>query len=927
MPSPALAPLQRIRFETVPGTVDEVLPRMDIAAFVGFAASGPVHLPVAIEDVKQYTRLFGDDPALAWDTVAEEPVRARLGAAVATFFANGGQRCWVVRVAGAGATHNYFPLPGMLRQTSSSGSAAALARSRSPGSWSDSLTVRAALRTRALPVLDPGTELDHISLAGSSNALNSGDLVRLRFGSTGLTMFWLYAGITALPTVPIAGHREYTLAMATCFAAAAQHLSAIWTEGVTVWAFGAHDDPASADPADAYAEVPVAPETVECGGRLRLAPDGRAELEVSAGAEFARLARSGALLRVESAAAHGWLAVQERLAEPTTGIASSPEGTVILSVTGPLYWESDVPAVISVDFMGAELLTLDIAVSDGQERLFTLRDVGLTNMHARAWSDLHGDMLRYRPRPHATPSALDDEARVSAFPLAAVGTTSAVADNAITDIYVPLGLEAAMGVQAEAFEQSADALQRDGLERYDASLFLDDALVNAGSANLMAEADYLRYGAPWPRPLRGIHALLGYADIGVGEETTLVAVPDALHSGWTRTSLGSGDLSVPEGQATAESSDGEFRACNQSSPAAPLFRLPAGGNVAGGALHLAWSEVAGCTYRLQESTTPDFTAAAVLYEGPGRSVDVHRPDGGRYSYRVQALAAGQAGAWSEILTVVTGAQARYVATPVEVYDTTLLYDVQTALLRLCAAQGEFFAVLGLPHHFRITEARDHLAKLAADLPAQGGISPLSYGAVYHPWLKWWSTAGAVETLPPDGAAMGVLAERAARRGAWVAPGNQTLAGVVALTQALEIDDDIPLNILRAEPRGFMAARAETLDVDLSLINVRRLLILLRRLALRHGATYAFEPNGPALHRLVQTRFEELMRGLYNRGAFAGQKPSDAYRVDAGDNHNTAVSMEQGRFIVALQVRPSRPMEFITVRLVQHGNQLNVSEMS
>src|SRR3712207_7471121 len=41
--------------------LDEVLPRMDVAAFVGFAASGPLHLPVAVEDASQFAALFGAD--------------------------------------------------------------------------------------------------------------------------------------------------------------------------------------------------------------------------------------------------------------------------------------------------------------------------------------------------------------------------------------------------------------------------------------------------------------------------------------------------------------------------------------------------------------------------------------------------------------------------------------------------------------------------------------------------------------------------------------------------------------------------------------------------------------------------------------------------------------------------------------------------
>src|ERR1700744_1196664 len=64
------------------------LARADIAGFVGIALRGPVGRPVRVESWNQFTSVFGLHTAagyLAW--------------AVEGFFANGGKRCWVVRVA------------------------------------------------------------------------------------------------------------------------------------------------------------------------------------------------------------------------------------------------------------------------------------------------------------------------------------------------------------------------------------------------------------------------------------------------------------------------------------------------------------------------------------------------------------------------------------------------------------------------------------------------------------------------------------------------------------------------------------------------------------------------------------------------------------------------------------------------------------
>jgi phage tail sheath protein FI len=133
-------------------------------------------------------------------------------------------------------------------------------------------------------------------------------------------------------------------------------------------------------------------------------------------------------------------------------------------------------------------------------------------------------------------------------------------------------------------------------------------------------------------------------------------------------------------------------------------------------------------------------------------------------------------------------------------------------------------------------------------------------------------------------------------------------------------------VLRQEPRGFLTLSADTLslDADLRPINVRRLLTLLRRLALRVGPSYVFEPNDDAFRRMIQRGFEEVLDQLYLRGAFAGATASAAYRVDASAL-NTPRNVEQGQFIVELRVAPSLPMTFLTVRLVHSGERTAVTE--
>src|SRR5512145_872335 len=107
MHTAAVRRLPGIRFEPRAAALSEALPRMDVAVLVGFASSGPIDLPVAIESPAQFEAIFGHDAALAWDVARGRMTNALLGPTVRAFFSNGGRRCWIVRVAGDTAVYEH----------------------------------------------------------------------------------------------------------------------------------------------------------------------------------------------------------------------------------------------------------------------------------------------------------------------------------------------------------------------------------------------------------------------------------------------------------------------------------------------------------------------------------------------------------------------------------------------------------------------------------------------------------------------------------------------------------------------------------------------------------------------------------------------------------------------------------------------------
>jgi phage tail sheath protein FI len=177
-----------------------------------------------------------------------------------------------------------------------------------------------------------------------------------------------------------------------------------------------------------------------------------------------------------------------------------------------------------------------------------------------------------------------------------------------------------------------------------------------------------------------------------------------------------------------------------------------------------------------------------------------------------------------------------------------------------------------------------------------------------------------------------MAARALARGAWVAPANEPLNGPVALTppissaqwQALQ---DAAVNVIRQEPWGFVCLDADTLSLEDEVrpLNVRRLIALVRRAALRVGERYVFEPNGGATQRAVRRAFESMLETLYFRGAFAGRSEQTSFQVVTDESLNTPRSVDAGRLIAEIRIAPSRPLSFLTIRLLQAGDSTVVQE--
>lgn len=812
--------LPGIRFDTAPSISPEALPRMDVAAFVGFAARGPLNRPVAIEDVSQFRAVFGGPLPLAWDRCAGQWVHAHLAGSVEAFFANGGTRCWVVRVAGEQASSNRFALRGLGRVSLGNHGWAwqdtVHAQARCEGSWSDHLRVGTRLRSR--PVLLHQAK---------------------QLGGTGAVALW----VSASPPLKV-----------------------------------------------------------------------------------------GDLLRVSSQEGPPIFA-------PISAIeVASQAGSVVAITPTPLTIKDQQLAVLDWLAFGkpgqrAEVVSIDLRVTDAQSGLTqNQEDLGLVPGHPRYWGLLRTDGQLFDDAPDAT-------ALTALFPLAADMGEAPDAAQADLGFFIP-GQMADRFNDADACPRQADGktrLERDGLDQLDASLFMDRELQSSSRTALMDVADAIRYRSAQPRRLTGLHAVLGWGQSNIADEITMIAVPDAVHRPWQRTTAALPTRWFEIGgtdQVDATEQPATFHTC-ESLPAPQVRWLAPSCTAVSGPLRLSWlPDWADITlaYRVECSVLPDFAWPELIAEAHAPLLDITDPEAGEYFYRVRAERDGRPGPWSTTLHISMPTFHDYEIGPQA--QASMVKPVHHALLRLAAARGEWLALLSMPLHWPDNELLAHAQQLRA-LDAHDGKEPAcaSFGALYHAWSISAAGAAPMRALPPDGLAAGLMARRARERGAWVPPANEALQDVVALAQAVlparwAACQDAGINVLRQEPWAFTVLSQDTLSADATLrgIHVRRLLILLRKMALRLGAEFAFEPQSDSLLGAVEARFDRALDGLFTRGAFSGRRAADAFQVTVSRGGRQPTLANEAQLVVELRVRPASALRLLTVRLTQSGAQAGVAEV-
>lgn len=365
---------------------------------------------------------------------------------------------------------------------------------------------------------------------------------------------------------------------------------------------------------------------------------------------------------------------------------------------------------------------------------------------------------------------------------------------------------------------------------------------------------------------------------------------------------------------------GPFEACE-----AELFVAPTP-TLAGATL--SWTVGAGAPYELQTSPHPLFARDVSSATTTIAHATLNRPPTGVTYARVRSTS--PLSTWSITVALAALPVGRWVVAAPGPLDpdcgvSAAAVTVHRALSVLAAARRDLTVLLSFPRWYGGEAVELHLGRIAERDTVAGTTDLMHRLHAHHPWV-FTTTPSGPRPLPLDGAVAGRLARGSIERGPWIATAGQPLTGVLGVVT--ERSDADPLRLRAAQvnapvltTRGVVLTGVDTLSDDglVRPVTIRRLLILVQRLALREGRELVFEPNGPDLRRLLQTRFESALGLMFRLGAFAGTTPAQAYRVLCDEGLNPPRVSDAGQVVVELQLAPSHPLEFIVVRLVQAGD--------
>ncbi|WAP54499.1 phage tail sheath family protein [Streptomyces sp. S465] len=242
--------------------------------------------------------------------------------------------------------------------------------------------------------------------------------------------------------------------------------------------------------------------------------------------------------------------------------------------------------------------------------------------------------------------------------------------------------------------------------------------------------------------------------------------------------------------------------------------------------------------------------------------------------------------------------------------------------------------------FLLVDAPSAWGSVDAARAGIGAFEPVrsDHAALYFPQLRLTDPlTGRLRAFPPSGALAGVIARTDGERGVWKAPAGTEarLAGVYSLGVQLTDRENgllnpLGINCLRTFPVvGPLVWGARTLSgadaqsSEWKYVPVRRLALHIEE-SLRRGLQWVvFEPNTEQLWQQIRLSASGYLHTLFEKGAFKGGTPRQAYFVKCDKDTTTDEDIAAGIVNVVVGIAPVKPAEFVIVKIQQMAGQFEI----
>ncbi len=256
------------------------------------------------------------------------------------------------------------------------------------------------------------------------------------------------------------------------------------------------------------------------------------------------------------------------------------------------------------------------------------------------------------------------------------------------------------------------------------------------------------------------------------------------------------------------------------------------------------------------------------------------------------------------------------------------------LIRVCESRGDALAVIDLesdyiPDHESTVSESSRLPVVStaiSSLKARGLNS--SYGCAYFPWVQLRDLSkGQLIWAPPSVAALGTMASSADNTELWFAPAGFTRGGlsegsagipVVGVRSRLTSKDrdklyEVNINPIASFPsEGIVIFGQKTLQVTpsaLDRINVRRLMIFLKKEVSRMAATVLFDQNVQTTWARFSGKVNPFLASVKSRFGLT------EYRLILDETTTTPELVDRNVMYAKILLKPARAIEYIAIDFV------------